>query len=124
MEMNEACGQVRELAASMLRAGFGAPAALPGLRSISLARYPASSEPYLLSCLFEQAVAPTLAQLVTAFGGARELPTDRGTARALQFGELARDARASILLIAELPAGASPADDLRVEALTLRRDLA
>ncbi|HYB44813.1 MAG TPA: hypothetical protein VEL75_23775 [Candidatus Methylomirabilis sp.] len=94
----------------------------PDVRSASLARYPDSGAPYLLTLELEPSLQPCVADLVDAFGPYRRAGSDRGMPVPLVFEPPAEASRWTVALVAELPAGSAPSDSARAESVALRRD--
>ncbi|HZJ65686.1 MAG TPA: hypothetical protein VFD36_19385 [Kofleriaceae bacterium] len=91
----------------------------PAIRRVDVGRYPASGKPYTVE--LELASPVSVAALADAFGAYRQGRTDRGMPREIAFPP-AGIGPWKVVLVAQLPAGASPIADGVTSTVTLRRD--
>ena len=90
------------------------------LRAASLSRYPETGKPFALE--LELAAPVTVASLQGAFGAYREGRTDRGQPREILFYPAEAGTPWKVVVIAQLPPGASPIADGAASVVILRRD--
>jgi hypothetical protein len=91
----------------------------PAVRRVEVARYPDSGKPYTVEL---ELVSPVpVAALVAAFGAYRQARSDRGMPRELVFGATGAGAW-QVVIVAQVPPGASPVADEATGVVTLRRD--
>jgi hypothetical protein len=91
----------------------------PAVRRVEVGRYPDGGKPYTVE--LELASPVPVAALVAAFGAYRQSRTDRGMPREIVF-PAAGAGPWQVVIVAQLPAGASPIADDATSAVTLRRD--
>jgi hypothetical protein len=91
----------------------------PAVRRVEVGRYPESGKPYTVE--LELTVPVSVAALVSVFGAYREGRTDRGMPREIVFPP-AGAGPWKIVIVAQLPPGASPIGDGMTSTVTLRRD--
>ena len=91
----------------------------PALRRVQIGRYPETGKPFTVE--LELASPVTVAALVTAFGAYRQGRTDRGMPREIAFPP-AGAGPWKVVIVAQLPPGASPIGDGVSSTVTLRRD--
>jgi len=91
----------------------------PAVRRVEVGRYPETGKPYTVE--LELASPVSVAALVAAFGAYREGRTDRGMPREIVFPP-AGTGTWKIVIVAQLPPGASPIADGVTSTVTLRRD--
>lgn len=91
----------------------------PAFRQISVARDPDTGKPYTVDLVLAAPLAVT--SLAEAFGAYRQARTDRGRPRQLLFAPTGPGPW-KIVIIAEIPSGASPLDEAETTRLILRRD--
>jgi hypothetical protein len=91
----------------------------PAVRRVEVGRYPDSGKPYTVE--LELASPVPIAALVAEFGAYRQSRTDRGMPREIVF-PAAGTGPWQVVIVAQLPPGASPIADGATSAVTLRRD--
>jgi hypothetical protein len=91
----------------------------PAFRAISVSVYPTSSRPYLIALELTEPLS--VVALTSALGACRQVHTDRGRPRQLTFPPTGAGPW-QIIVLADIPAGASPLDQAETTRLTLRRD--
>lgn len=91
----------------------------PAVRRVEVGRYPDGGKPYTVE--LELASPVPVAALVAAFGAYRQSRTDRGTPREIVFPATGSGPW-HVIIVAQLPPGASPIADDATSTVTLRRD--
>ena len=91
----------------------------PAVRRVEVGRYPDGGKPYTVE--LELASPVPVSALVAAFGAYRQSRTDRGMPREIVF-PAAGAGPWQVVIVAQLPPGASPIADGATSAVTLRRD--
>jgi hypothetical protein len=91
----------------------------PAVRRVEVGRYPEGGKPYTVE--LELASPVPVAALVAAFGAYRQSRTDRGVPREIVF-PAAGAGPWKVVVLAQLPPGASPIADGATRVVTLRRD--
>jgi hypothetical protein len=91
----------------------------PAMRRVEIGRYPDGGKPYTVELELASPVA--VAALVAAFGAYRQSRTDRGMPREIVF-TAAGTGPWHVVIVAQLPPGASPIAAGTTSAITLRRD--
>jgi len=91
----------------------------PAVRRVEVGRYPDGGKPYTVE--LELASPVPVAALVAAFGAYRQGRTDRGMPREILF-PAAGAGPWQVVIVAQLPPGASPIADGETRTVTLRRD--
>ena len=91
----------------------------PAVRRVAVGRYPSTGKPYTVE--IELASPVSVAALVAGFGAYRQGRSDRGMPREIAFPP-AGIGPWKVVIVAQLPAGASPIADGVTSTVTLRRD--
>jgi hypothetical protein len=91
----------------------------PGVRRVAVGRYPDGGKPYTVE--LDLASPVPVAALVAAFGAYRQSRTDRGQPRDIVF-PAAGAGPWQVVILAQLPPGASPIADDTTSTVILRRD--
>ena len=107
----------RDVSSGALVDHLTSPDAALGERAIDV--YPEDGKPYLVTLELRAALA--ISVLADRFGAYRQARTDRGRPRQLLFAPAAPGPW-KVVLIAEVPPGASPLDETATTRLILRRD--
>lgn len=89
------------------------------LRAVHVGRYPDTGKPFTVE--LELATPVRVTALAAAFGDYQQGLTDRGMPREIAFAP-AKPGPWKVVVVAQLPAGASPIADATAHTITLRRD--
>ena len=91
----------------------------PAISRVEVGRYPANGKPYTVE--LELASPVSVAALTAAFGAYRQGRSDRGMPREIIFPPAGMGPW-KVVIVAQLPPGASPIADGVTSTVTLRRD--
>ena len=93
-----------------------------GIHAASLARYPDSLLPYLLTLELAEGARPTVGDLTRSFGAFVALPRDRGMPAWIRFAPAAPPSAWTVTINAPVAGGAAPAADDEVPTVVLQRE--
>jgi hypothetical protein len=93
-----------------------------GIHAASLARYPDSGLPYLLTLELAEHARPTVGELTRAFGPLFVLPRDRGMPAWIRFAPAAPPSRWTVTINAAVGGSATPSDGDEIPIIVLQRE--
>jgi hypothetical protein len=95
-----------------------------GVHAASLARYPDSRLPYLLTLELAENARPTAGELTRAFGPFVVLPRDRGMPAWIRFAPATPPSRWTVAINAAVAGSAAPSDGDEIPIIVLQRETA
>jgi hypothetical protein len=93
-----------------------------GIHAASLARYPDSRLPYLLTLELAESARPTVGELTRAFGPFVPLPRDRGMPAWIRFAPAAPPSRWTVAINAAVAGSTTPSDGDEISIVVLQRE--